>query len=166
MIEDIWPALEALQKAELPTALRQSNLAYPAVNAAHIGGLALLFGSIVPLDLRLLGFWRSVPVADLARVLLPTAIAGLILAIVTGALLFSVHAVKYAAMPVFQLKLLLIAAAGVNALALRGAVSWSNALGKRSGPGILAGRIRLAGLISIALWMGVIFCGRMIAYYA
>lgn len=159
------PALwEALQNSELPTALRLSDLAYPLVNAAHIAGLALLFGAIVPFDLRLIGFWPSVPLYALSRILLPVAIAGLILALTMGGLLFSVHAVKYAEMGVFQLKLLLVAAAILNALLLRRAAAWKHALAE---PGrSLPPRVKAAAVSSILLWSGVILCGRMIAYFA
>ena len=76
MIEE-WPA--ALEATPLATALRGSVWVYPLVNAAHILGVALLVGSIVPLDLRLLGVWRSVPLTPLWGVLTRTAGAGLIL---------------------------------------------------------------------------------------
>jgi hypothetical protein len=60
---------------------------YASVNAAHIVGIALLFGAIVPLDLRLMGWRRTVPIGTMARVLLPVAIAGLA-ALVAGLALF------------------------------------------------------------------------------
>jgi hypothetical protein len=157
-METILPFLEALQNAELPTALRLSNLAYPLVNAAHIVSIGLLFGSIIALDLRLVGFWPSVPAPLLSRVLLPVAITGLIAALATGGLLFSVHAAKYAALGVFQIKLGLIATAIVNALvALR--------LMARQNDGSASG-IKLAAAFSIVFWTAIILCGRMIAYYA
>ena len=163
-MEAIFSALEALQGAGLPTALRLSDFAYPLVNAAHIMGLALLFGTIVALDLRLMGFWRSVPLEPLARILLPVAIGGLTTAILTGALLFSVHAVKYAGIGVFQLKLALIAAALLNVLLLHRSAAWISATGQPGGA--LPIRLRAAALLSISLWGAVILCGRLIAYLA
>lgn len=164
-MEAFFSLLEALQNAELPTALRLSILTYPLVNAAHIIGLALLFGSIFALDLRLLGFWPSIPIEPLSRILLPVAIGGLIAAVVTGSLLFSVHAVKYAGMGVFQLKLLLVVAAITNALLLHRTSAWESAV-KPDAALTPAFRIRIAALFSTMLWSGVILCGRMIAYYA
>ena len=73
MLADV---LSALQDAALVGALRRSRWVYPLVNAGHIVGLALLFGAIVPLDLRLLGLWQRVSLGVLARTLLPVAIAG------------------------------------------------------------------------------------------
>lgn len=64
---DEWAA--ALEATDLATTLRGSVWAYPLVNAAHILGVALLVGATVPLDLRLLGAWRSLPLGPLWRVL-------------------------------------------------------------------------------------------------
>ncbi len=158
-------ALTALQTLGPVAALRASRWVYPLVNAAHITGLALLFGAILPLDLRLLGAWREVPLAPLARVLVPVAIAGLVLAAVAGLLLFSVGAVKYAALPLFWVKLVLIAAAVTNALLLRRAPEWTLA----QIPELTAdpaARLKMAGLLSLGLWLAVILCGRFLAYLA
>ena len=160
-MEHLFAALAALQGSALPSALRLSFYGYPLVNAAHIIGIGLLFGAIVPLDLRLLGFWPSVPAAALARILVPMAMAGLTLAVATGSLLFSVAAVKYAGLGVFQLKMLLVLAATANALLLSRVTGWQ---GVGSGYDVSGPRVRLAAGLSIALWLCVILCGRIIAY--
>ena len=67
--------LTALQNLEPVAALRASRWVYPLVNTAHVVGIALLVGAIAPLDLRLLGLWRGVPLHLLARVLQPVAVA-------------------------------------------------------------------------------------------
>jgi hypothetical protein len=152
----------ALQDTAIATALRQSFWVYPLVNAAHIVGLALLFGAIVPLDLRLLGLWRKVPLAAMSRILLPVALAGLVLAVPTGALLFAVRATEYAVMPLFWLKFSLIAGAIANALLLRFSLAWTAHEHSE-----LAGtmpRLQVAGALSIGLWLAVIVAGRMIGY--
>lgn len=158
-MEQLFSALAALQSSAIPTSLRLSYYGYPLVNAAHIVGIALLFGGIVPLDLRLLGFWRSVPADTLARILVPIAITGLILAAATGSLLFSVAAVRYAGLGVFQLKMLLVLAATANALLLTRVAGW-----REDGPAHMRPRVRFAAGLSIALWLAVIMCGRIIAY--
>ncbi|MGI8740813.1 MAG: hypothetical protein ACR2KU_14790 [Gammaproteobacteria bacterium] len=94
-----------LQNSLVAEALRGSTWVYPLVNAAHILGFALLLGAIVPLDLRRLGFWRSVPAATLSRVLTPVAMAGLLIAVSAGSLLFIARAVEYAASGLFQAKM-------------------------------------------------------------
>ena len=160
-MEQLFSVLAVVQGSALPTALRGSYYGYPLVNTGHIVGIALLFGGIVPLDLRLLGFWRSVPATVLAHILVPMAMTGLILAVATGSLLFSVSAVKYAGLGVFQLKMLLVLAATANALLLRRVAGWDDdaRLLDAGWP-----RIRVAAGLSIALWLGVILCGRIVAY--
>lgn len=145
-------------------ALRRSVWVYPLVNAGHIAGLALLFGAIVPMDLRLLGLWRTIPVATMAGVLLPVAATGLGVAAVTGSLLFSVRAVEYAALDIFQAKLLLILASLLNILLLHRSATWAlyreGAVDSGTEPGL-----RAAGLLSILLWLSVIVAGRLIGYF-
>ena len=155
-------ALAALQDMALPTALRASRWVYPIVNTSHILGLALLFGAILPLDLRLLGFWPGLALRPLKQILVPVAVCGLLLSLTSGALLFSVHAVKYAAIPLFQVKLLLILAALANALWLLRSADWI--LAQVPEMPVDSRRLRWAGGLSIALWLAVIFSGRFLAY--
>jgi hypothetical protein len=152
----------ALQNTGIATALRQSFWVYPMVNAGHIVGLALLFGAIVPLDLRLLGVWRTMPLAVMSRILLPVALAGLALAVPTGILLFSVRATEYAATPLLWIKFSLIACAIANALLLRLSLAW--AVAEHSDLAGTMPRLQLAGALSIGLWLAVIVVGRMIGY--
>jgi hypothetical protein len=155
-------AASALQNTGVATALRQSFWVYPIVNAGHIVGLALLFGAIVPLDLRLLGVWGQVPLVAMNRILLPVATTGLVLAVPTGALLFSVRASEYVVMPLFWLKFSLIAAAIANALLLRLSSAWT--VHEQSELTGTMPRLQLAGVLSIGLWLAVIIAGRMIGY--
>ena len=152
--------LAAVEQAPAIAALRQSVWVYPLVNAGHVTGIALLFGAIAPLDLRLLGLWREVPVAQLARVLLPVAATGLVLAALTGALMFAVSAGDFAARPLFLAKLGLVAAGVANALWLRHAAGW-RAL--REG-GAATAWPRLAAAVSLVTWLAVIVCGRLLGY--
>lgn len=161
----------ALQSSELATYLRESVWAYPLVNTLHITGIALLFGAIAGLDLRLLGLWRTVPVAPLARVLVPVAAAGLLLAATAGALLFLVRADQYANATLFQAKLLLIAAAVTNAALLRTSGAWRNVREVAGGDEASGGarqttplRLKWAGALSLLLWLAAIAAGRLLGY--
>lgn len=148
------PLLAALEASAVAGHLRVSRIAYPLVNAGHVLGVALLVGAILPLDLRLLGLWRSVPLAPLARVLRPVAAAGLGLAVATGLLLFSVSAREYWATGLFPAKMGLVLLGGLNALAL-------------AGPRLLAAppaRRRAAALASLVLWPAALLAGRWIGY--
>ena len=148
---------EALATSGPAQWLRFSRWGYAAVNTGHVFGLALLVGSIVALDLRLLGFWRDVPHRPLARVLLPVAVAGLFIALPTGAFLFVSRAPEYPAEPVFWLKVALIGVGLGQAAALH------------IGPGMeraTRARLRVAGAVSVLAWAGALIAGRMIAFTA
>lgn len=151
-----------LQASALSQALRGSVWLYPLVNTGHVLGIALLFGAIVPLDLRLLGGWRRVPVDLLAAVLVPVAMAGLVLALATGSLLFAARPLDYVVEPLFGLKMALLATAVANALWLRRSPRW-----RHFGPDAQAvpgPAWRVAAMLSLLLWLGVITAGRLIGY--
>ncbi len=152
-MEALAAAVEGLALAEW---LRFSRWGYAAVNALHILGIALLVGAIVPLDLRLLGLWRSVELAPLYRMLSRIAAAGLLLAIASGALLFSVRATEYAGGALFRAKIALVLLGTVHALALHCRADFPG--------GSSRARRRLAGGISLLLWPTVLVCGRMLGY--
>ena len=108
----------ALEGTALAQALRGSRWLYAALNTAHIFAIALLIGSVVPLNLRLLGVWRGISREVVVQVLAPIAASGLILALLTGTLLFSVRAQEYGGVGFLQLKLTFIAVGVLSALAL------------------------------------------------
>jgi hypothetical protein len=161
MLEALAAALEA---TALSQTLRASIWLYPLVNTAHVVGIALLFGGIVPLDLKLVGAWPRVPLPPLARVLVPMAMAGLLLAIGSGLLLFATKPRDYVVEPLFGLKMALLAAALLNALRLRGSAAWRR-LGVDGDDGARRPRAwRVAGIASVLLWLAVIAAGRLIGY--
>lgn len=152
----------ALHASGLSQSLRASIWLYPLVNTAHLVGMALLFGAIAPLDLRLMGCWKSVPLHHLARAAVPVAMAGLWLAAGTGLLLFATRPLDYLHEPLFGLKMALLAAAILNALLLRRSPQWQ-LLGVADGaPWRPAWAV--AGVVSVVLWLGVITAGRLIGY--
>jgi len=151
--------LAALAASDVATALRFSRWGYAAVNTAHVLGIALLVGAILPLDLRLLGARASVPLEAASRLLVPVVATGLALAVATGGLLFATRAPEYGAMPLVWLKLALVATGAAAALLTH----------LRAGPAFarLAPRARAArGALSLACWLGALVAGRMIAFVA
>ena len=97
--------------------LRQSNWAFPALDTIHTLGIVLVAGTIMLVDLRLLGLGlRSVPVAQLVARIVPATLGGFALMLVSGGLLFSSEAVKMYHSPAFRIKVVLLALAGLNAL--------------------------------------------------
>jgi hypothetical protein len=143
-------------------AMRSWLWLYPAVEILHIVGFVVLVGAAVLFDLRLLGVSPRLPVAELARHLGVWSWAGLAVIVPTGLLMFAAHATEMAENPAFQLKLLLIGGAGLNALAFRRGVfrrveEWG--CDGRTPPAA-----RAAAVTSLVLWAGVISCGRLLAY--
>ena len=151
-----------LEQSGVAQAMRQWLWLYPVVEIVHIAGIVLLVGAAAMFDLRLLGLSRSLPVAAMARHLLPWARLGLAVVAPTGALMFAAHATEFAANPAFQLKLGLITAACLNAAVFhrwpfRSVSAWNV---ERQTPRAA----RLAAVGSLLLWAGVISCGRLLAY--
>ncbi len=149
--------LAAIAGSEVASTLRVSRWGYASVNAAHILGIALLVGAILTLDLRLLGLWRHIERGLLVRVLVPVAATGLLVAMTSGALLFSVRAPEYAVLPVFQVKLALVATGAVAAIT----VHLIHGLWLETADRALLAR---AGALSMFCWLGALTAGRMIAF--
>lgn len=154
--------LAAIEAMPLAVAMRHDLWLYPIVEIIHISGFVVLVGSIAMLDLRLLGLSRRLPVRELARHVLPWTLGALVLIIPTGLLMFMTHATDFLTNRAFQLKLLLIMIAGINAAifhmgAFRSAGQWD----ARAAPPVSA---RLHAGFSLMLWFGVIACGRLLAY--
>jgi hypothetical protein len=151
-----------LESSAVAVAMRQWQWLYPAVEIVHIAGIATLVGGALMFDLRLLGLSRGLPVAALAAHLLPWSRVGLGLVAMSGVLMFTAHATEWAENPAFRVKMLLIVAAGLNAWAFhrwpfRGVARWDREV-------VAPPRARLAAIASIALWLSVIACGRLLAY--
>ena len=132
---------------------------WPICEVFHFVGLCLLFGVVLLVNLRLLGFVRGVASADVNR-LLPWAMAGLGINIVTGMLFFLAAPGQYTQNSAFVWKIALMLIAGVTLLY---PTMWDHDRGGVPGDRApLTGRIVAAG--SICLWIGVIFLGRFLPY--
>jgi hypothetical protein len=151
-----------LETTGFGAAMRHWLWLYPVVEIVHILGFVVLVGAAVMFDLRLLGAAPRLPVSDLARHLLPWSRAGLVLVVPSGAAMFVAHATEMATNPAFQLKLALIAAAGLNALLFHRGVFRTAAGWDRAAP--IPPRARVTAVCSLALWAGVLACGRLLAY--
>jgi hypothetical protein len=156
--------LVGLEATALARALRDSVWTYPLVNAGHILGVALLVGSIVPLDLRLLGAWRSVPLAPLWRVLTRTAAAGLVLAMVCGSLLFITRATEYVASDLFLSKMAVVCAGTANAMIVR-MMAPRELLRPQPAVEKPPASVQLAGGVSLAAWLTALTLGRLLGYF-
>ena len=152
-----------LDSTRLSAVLRESNWLFPTLDTTHTLGIVLVAGTIMLVDLRLLGLaLRSVPVAELVPRIVPWTLWGFGLMFVTGALLFSSEAVKLYHSPAFRIKMVLLALAGLNALIFHRTIyrdvnNWDPV-------SVVPARARLAGLLSLAFWIAIIAAGRAIAY--
>lgn len=150
--------LTALAQSHVASYFRFSRWGYAALNAAHIFGIGLLVGSTVPLSLRLLGVWSSIGRPLLARVLVPTAVVGLTIALTTGVLLFSVRAVEYAGLLVFRIKMSLVFAGILSAVLAH--VRYGIWLGRSDHTNLPE-----VGIISILCWTSALAAGRLIGFF-
>lgn len=136
---------------------------FPGVEIVHVMALGLVFGSILMVDLRLLGLnSRASAVSRLSAEVLPWTWSAFAVAVLSGLTLFISKAHTYFYNLPFRLKFLFMALAGLNMLCFqfggyRTVARWDHQL-----PPPPAARI--AGLLSVLLWMGVIFCGRWIGF--
>ncbi|MCH2169724.1 hypothetical protein MK489_02980 [Myxococcota bacterium] len=151
--------------AETPwsIALHESLYVYPVVETIHVLSLLLFVGSVIVVDLRLLGWTlREVPVSEVTTRILPWTFAGFVIAVVTGLLLFYAIPIRTYLSIFFRIKVLALIGSGINVLLLhrymnRTRSAWD--VGAR--PPL---RARVAGAISLVSWAVVIAMGRMIAY--
>ncbi|HLT78134.1 MAG TPA: hypothetical protein VKZ87_12175 [Ferrovibrio sp.] len=156
------PWLVALEQSALGAAMRQSEWLYPLVEILHILGFAILVGSIVGFDLRILGVNRRLPALVFARHNVPLAMVGFFIAAPMGFLLFATEATSIAVNTAFQIKLALIAAGLLNAGLFhlgpwRDIDHWGQSV---TAPGLA----RVGAVISLLAWTGAIVGGRLIAY--
>jgi hypothetical protein len=146
--------------------LRNSGVwTYGLINLAHILGISTLFGAVLVLDLRLLGLWRSLSIAALARPTVPLAALGFVVAVLSGVAMLSFNATEYWGNPFLYLKLPLIAFGLLNVAVVQRLGAWRRAV---AGDALTAGDggvLALAGAVSLATWLAVVSCGRMIGYW-
>jgi hypothetical protein len=143
--------------------LHESQYAYPLIESIHVWTMAVFFGSVVMFDLRLLGVtMRKVPVSEVVDRLLPLTIAAFVIMVISGTLLFYAIPLRSYQSIFFRFKMLLMLLAGLNVWLFHSRVypkvaTWDV-------EGVPPRRARVAGAVSLALWIGIIFSGRMIAY--
>jgi hypothetical protein len=152
--------MAALEASWLGRTGRQSLWLYPLASVAHIWGVALLFGSVLAFDLRVLGLAPSIPIGAAGRLLLPLAQAGFALQVASGAVMLTADATHVGTSPAFLLKmaLVLVALANVAAFHLgpgRRLREWDERAPTAA---------RISAVISMAAWFLVASLGRLIAY--
>ena len=143
--------------------LHESQYAYSIIESIHVWAMAFFFGSVMMFDLRLLGWtMRNVPVSEAIGRLLPLTIAGFVIMVASGSLLFFAIPLRTYMNLFFRFKMILMLLAGLNVWIFHSRVypkvaAWDAA-------GLPPFAARRAGAFSLALWIGIILSGRMIAY--
>jgi hypothetical protein len=137
---------------------------YGVVNLVHIIGISMLFGSILVLDLRLLGAWPQIPLASLSRPTVRLAGIGFALAAVTGIGMLATKATDYIGNPFLFIKFPAIALGLFNIWLVHRSPAWR---AHRDRDLTRAERRQLAGLAAVSLlcWTTALSAGRMIGYW-
>jgi uncharacterized membrane protein len=152
-----------LAQTRASVAMAESIWAFPIVESIHVLALTLFLGMAVLLDLRLVGLaLRDVAVTELVDRLMPWTIAGFVIMVVSGVLVFLNAPVRYYHNIFFRIKVAALLLAGVNAWVFHAGVwlkvsSWDRDV-------IAPVKVRVAGALSLALWACVVVAGRLIAY--
>jgi len=154
---------QAIQASTIGTGVRESAYLFPIVEGTHVLGLSLSVGTVMWFDLRLLGkIMRQIPVSEVFDQLRPWMFAGFVIMLTTGSLLFSAVASDAYLNVYFRVKVTLLLMSAANILLFHFTIDrrreeWD----KAPLPPLPA---RVAGLLSLVLWMGVIIAGRLFAY--
>lgn len=143
--------LVALEGFWLAQAMKHSSWLYPTVEMVHLWGIGMLFGSVVLMDLRVLGVAKVIDFSALSRLGVTVSVVGFGLAVLTGSLLFITHASELIASSLFVTKMCLIFLLLCNAVLLR----MRDPLSRLS---------QLQAVISLLGWASVIGLGRWLAY--
>jgi hypothetical protein len=155
--------LQGIEDSGIATAVRESAMLFPLLESIHVIAIAFVFGTVVFVDLRLLGLAsRNVSVTRMSNDLLPWTWGAFVLAAITGLLLLSSTAIRYYENTPLRFKFLFMAMAGINMLIFhfityKGVKRWDN-------DEVPPAAARTAGGLSVLLWLLVIFFGRWIGF--
>lgn len=155
-------ALTRLQDLSFPTQIRESDWLFPTIETVHVFALVLVVGTIMSVDLRLLGFAnKDRPFSQVASEMLPWTWTAFAVAALAGLLMFSSKALIYYGNIPFRLKMVCLLLAGINMamfhwLGMRQLDAWD-----RHRPPPAA---KLAGGVSLLLWTTIVAAGRWIGF--
>jgi hypothetical protein len=163
MMQPLADLVSSLESSGLAESIRENELLFPVIESVHVLAICLVVGSILVVDLRLLGVasarWS---VGSVTRAILPLTWSAFAIAVLSGGLMFISNAAKYLGNGLFIAKMILIGIAGLNMLLFhfvgaRDLPKWDSA----ARPPLPA---RLAGGLSLLLWVAVVACGRWIGF--
>jgi hypothetical protein len=163
MMPQLHDLIAYFENSELADNIRENDVLFPFIESVHVLAICLVVGSILVVDMRLLGL-ASVnrSVSRVSNGILPLTWSAFAVAVASGSLLFISNATKYLGNGFFIAKLVLIGAAGLN-MAMFHLIS-ARDLPRWEKETRLPLSARLAGAISILLWISVVACGRWIGF--
>lgn len=154
-----------MESSHLGHVMRESGpWTYAVVNLTHIVGVAIFFGAVLVLDLRLLGLWKRVPLSMVATVTQPTLVVGLCLALTTGVALLATKATDYTSNPFIYIKFPAIAVGLANAMVLRQSRAWQARAARELSLGERRA-LALLGAVSLVSWSVAVAAGRLVGYW-
>lgn len=155
-------ACDWLQNLAFPTEIRESDWLFPTIETVHVLALVLVVGSISMVDLRLLGLAnRSRPVSEVMAQALPWTWSAFVAAALAGLLLFSSKAVTYYGDLPFRIKMACLLLAGFNMLYFHRITQRRHSNWDLGAPPTA---VKLAGGLSLALWIVIVGAGRWIGF--
>ena len=159
-IADLLAALEA---SSIATTIRESLYLFPFIEAAHVIGLTMVFGTIAIVDLRLLGLASARrPFSRIASDIMRWTWAAFALTALTGLLMFSTNAAVYYHNAYFRAKMAMLVCAGINIVIFERTAARSMHRWDRDAAAPRAGRT--VAVVSLVVWIGIIFLGRWIGF--
>ena len=160
---EISAVLQSIENTSIASSIRDSLYLFPMLESMHVIGLAIVFGTIAIMDLRLLGL-ASVnrPFHKVAADILKWTWIAFIITFLTGGLMFSTNATAYFHNSVFQAKMALLLLAGFNMGIFE--LTTGRTLGKWDTSPSPPRAAKRAAVVSLTLWIGIIFLGRWIGF--
>ena len=152
-----------VDETSMAEAIRSSTWMFPTMEIIHVAAIAVVVGSIARLDLRLAGLVsRYRPISEISQEMLPWTWVSFVIATVFGVLLFAGQPLRYLEIAFFDVKMILILLAGLNMLAFQYLTYKS--VGRWDHEPIPPTPVRIAGSLSLAFWVSVVLCGRLIGF--
>jgi len=162
-MNDLNDIFKLLNDSDFGFAVRENDYLFPMIESLHVLSDVIVFGSIAMVDLHLLGLtFRRSNFSKVSTELLPFTWVAFFFALITGVGLFISNAVNYSANAFFQAKMFLLVLAGINMLVFQRLISQDHH--RWSQQSQIPNSARLAGLISLTVWLGVVLCGRWIGF--
>ena len=162
-MQSLHPLIAFFENSGLADRIRENEYLFPLIESVHVLAICLVVGSVLAVDLRLLGVaYTAQPVSRVTKGILPLTWCSFSIALASGSLLFMSNASKYLANGYFDTKIVLIGAAGLNMAAFH--LTVAKDMSRWEGAAVPPPAARLAGGLSILLWIAVVACGRWIGF--